>query len=642
MVGCVAGTPIKCDDSISCTADFCDTKTDACAHVKQDTACDNAVFCDGVEKCDPPNGDAKTGCTTGTPVDCNDKVACTSDSCDEAQAQCVHTAVNAACDDGVFCDGLELCDPQLGCQATGPVNCDDGLSCTADACDEAQKMCTHAPNDAACSDGLNCNGQEKCDPNGQGPSGCKAGTPIPCGSDGIACTVDACDEASSSCKHTPDNSLCPSNQFCVVGQNGCTAGTPCSNGAQCQDGNLCNGVETCTNGICHPGTAVNCDDGIYCTTDSCNPATGACTNAPNNAFCDDGKACNGVETCDPTQDCVPGTPIQCADSVACTFDVCDEQTGACSHVPNNGFCDDGKLCNGQETCTPSGCQPAAAPYVCPSDGIKCTTEVCDSVSNSCKSIPDNSVCGCGQTCDAATGCGNHCVVATCQGKVYQCGDCIDNDGDCKIDSQDPDCLGPCSNNESGFYGNIPGQNNSPCKQDCYFDGDTGAGNDDCYWSHKCDPHEQAPNYAPESSQCAYNINASIPGTPENCSQLMTSQSNLCHSYCGPLTPNGCDCFGCCAIPGAPTPVWIGSQVNNAGSCTLNTLNDPTKCKPCEQVTACLNPCDTCELCVGKTTLPPQCAQQSCPTGSQACDAPGQPPCPAGSSCITGCCQNNPQ
>ena len=48
-----------------------------------------------------------------------------------------------------------------------------------------------------------------------------------------------------------------------------------------------------------------------------------------------------------------------------------------------------------------------------------------------------------------------CFIAPCQGKVYQCGDCQDNDKDGVVDSQDPDCLGACQNNEAGFNGNIP-------------------------------------------------------------------------------------------------------------------------------------------------------------------------------------------
>src|SRR5213075_1031598 len=152
------------------------------------------------------------------------------------------------------------------------------------------------------------------------------------------------------------------------------------------------------------------------------------------------------------------------------------------------------------------------------------------------------------------GCGNFCKITTCQGKLYQCGDCIDNDNDCVTDptninsgidtGSDLDCFGPCSNNESGLAGEIPGQNNAPCKSDCYFDQDTGAGNDDCYWSHTCDPFSIAPGYPPEGDdKCDYNPNVSIPGSHQSCSQALASQSAGCTDYCGPLVPNGCDCFG---------------------------------------------------------------------------------------------------
>src|SRR5262249_30843808 len=161
--------------------------------------------------------------------------------------------------------------------------------------------------------------------------------------------------------------------------------------------------------------------------------------------------------------------------------------------------------------------PAAQPFKCPDDGIACTTEVCDAALNKCVSIPDDNLCACGQTCvPAKGGCGNFCQIKTCQGKVYQCGDCLDNDGDCRIDDSDTQCLGPCDNTEDSLYGGIPGQNNSPCKSDCYFDQDTGSGNDDCYWSHKCDPLEVPPDYPPEGSKCAYDPNANIPGYGGTC------------------------------------------------------------------------------------------------------------------------------
>jgi hypothetical protein len=638
---CAPGAPASCDDGIACTDDFCDLASDGCKHVTDDVACADGLYCNGAEHCDPLNGAALTGCTAGTPVGCDDGLGCTVDTCSDAAAACVHTPSNALCDDGIFCDGAEVCSPLAGCLPGQVIVCDDGLSCTLDACSEALAQCVFSPVDAACNDGLFCDGVETCDPAGPAPSGCKAGAPVPCASDGLACTVDACSEAVHACSHVADNALCPAGQSCVLQQGGCTPFQPCSTSAQCQDSDLCDGVEACVNGVCHPGTPVDCDDGVACTLDSCNPASGLCLHPASDAACSDGIACDGIETCNAQTGCVAGVPVGCDDGVGCTIDQCLEPSGACAHTPSNALCSDGNTCNGFEQCSPSGCQPGA-PIVCPDDGIACTTASCDPVLNACTTVTHNDLCPCAQSCKVGVGCGNFCQVKTCQGKVYQCGDCLDNDGDCKIDSNDDQCLGPCDNTEGSFYGGIPGQNNSPCKSDCYFDADTGSGNDDCYWSHKCDPHEASPTYSPEGSQCAYSAGANIPGYNGSCASAFATQSAQCTSYCGPLTPNGCDCFGCCAIPGAPTPVWLGSEnPAGVGSCTSATLNDPTKCKPCTQVAACLNPCDTCEICVGKPTLPPGCTGPVCPPGVQACGPGIVLACPDNASCITGCCYPNP-
>ncbi|HZF52777.1 MAG TPA: hypothetical protein VE093_29175 [Polyangiaceae bacterium] len=643
LFGCLSSNPLSCDDGVACTSDFCDLAADACAHVNDDTACQNGMFCDGVEKCDPANGAPQTGCVPGQAVNCGDNIACTQDACNEATDACDHTPNNAACGDGVHCDGAEVCVVGVGCQDGPPVVCDDNRSCTQDMCSEAVQGCVFAPNDAACNNNLDCDGVEVCDPAAPGPTGCAAGIPIPCPSDNVACTVDACNESTNACEHTPTNSLCAAGQFCIPGQgnSGCTPAPPCATAADCDDGNACNGVETC-NGVCQPGQPVNCDDNVGCTDDSCNPATGACSYVPTDSFCSDGLACNGNEVCNAQQGCLPGVAVNCGDGVACTADSCQEPSGSCTHTKLNFLCSDNSVCNGVETCTDSGCMPGQ-PFLCPDDGIACTTSVCDPVANACVTTTNDSVCPCGQTCNPAQGgCGSFCQVSTCQGKTYTCGDCIDNDGDCSIDSADTQCLGPCDNTENSFYGGISGQNNSPCKSDCYFDQDTGSGNDDCFWSHKCDPLEVAPNYPPEGSQCAYSPSSNIPGYNGTCATAFSTQSAQCLSYCGPLTPNGCDCFGCCVIPGAPTTVWLGSEnPAGTGSCNINTVNDPTKCKPCTQVQACLNSCENCEVCIGKPTLPPECTQQQCPAGKTPCGLPGQAPCPFGNTCITGCCVPNP-
>ena len=63
-------------------------------------------------------------------------------------------------DDGLFCNGLETCDAQVGCQIIPPPNCDDGVACTADSCDEGANGCAHAFNHTACDDGDECTSDE--------------------------------------------------------------------------------------------------------------------------------------------------------------------------------------------------------------------------------------------------------------------------------------------------------------------------------------------------------------------------------------------------------------------------------------------------------------------------------------------------
>jgi hypothetical protein len=276
-----------------------------------------------------------------------------------------------------------------------------------------------------------------------------------------------------------------------------------------------------------------------------------------------------------------------------------------------------------------------------------------------------------------------CVPLTCQGKIYQCGDCIDNDGDGKIDMDDPDCLGPCHNAEDTFYGSIPGQAGPACTIDCYFDQDSGAGNDKCCWDHRCDPLSVAPLYPPEGpgNKCEYMGPAKTATYKPSCSQKTCDQlydkakggqDPICENFCGPLTPNGCDCFGCCELPAHSGKfVWLGSEdTSGKGSCDLASVSDPTKCQPCTPVPSCLNTCEKCELCLGKTELPAECfppppdagvggssgtggtggtggtstggssgscGGQICPPGAQPCGLSCQPPCPNGFFCNTGCC-----
>lgn len=181
-----------------------------------------------------------------------------------------------------------------------------------------------------------------------------------------------------------------------------------------------------------------------------------------------------------------------------------------------------------------------------------------------------------------------CVVTRCEGKVYACGDCQDNDGDQQIDRLDPECLGACDDTEDSYFSAILGKSDGSCKLDCYFDGDNGAGNDDCHWSHRCDPLSLPPSYMPSGdSQCGYDPVASIPGTAQSCDALAAAQSETCVQTCLAATPAGCDCFGCCELPlGSNRWVWLGSTLDGVGSCDATALDDASRCHACTPVKSC--------------------------------------------------------
>ena len=62
-------------------------------------------------------------------------------------------------------------------------------------------------------------------------------------------------------------------------------------------------------------------------------------------------------------------------------------------------------------------------------------------------------------------------------------------------------------------------------------------------------------------------------------------------------------------------------------------------------TAAMTPCGHCDYCIGKETLPADCATDggtpyNCPTGYIACGQYGIDPtmCPTDTTCVTGCCR----
>ena len=191
--------------------------------------CDDGAYCNGAEVCNAGS------CEAGTAPTCDDGVSCTVDSCNESTDSCDFTTDDSACDNGLFCDGSETCDAVLGCQAGSAPNCDDGVGCTVDSCNEGTDSCDNSPNDGICSNGLFCDGTETCD----AVLGCQGGTD--------PCLGGACDEAGDVCLE-------------------------CSIDADCDDGLFCNGAETCFGGSCQSGSDP-------CPGQTCNEGTDSCESA---------------------------------------------------------------------------------------------------------------------------------------------------------------------------------------------------------------------------------------------------------------------------------------------------------------------------------------------------------------------------
>ena len=100
----------------------------------------------------PTSADAGVAGEWGGPCvddgECDDGLDCTTDVCDERLSRCHFVAKDSACDDSIYCNGQEACVPALGCRPGEPVACSDGTACTIDSCDESTQTCHHVPRDA--------------------------------------------------------------------------------------------------------------------------------------------------------------------------------------------------------------------------------------------------------------------------------------------------------------------------------------------------------------------------------------------------------------------------------------------------------------------------------------------------------------
>jgi hypothetical protein len=212
-------------------------------------------------------------------LDCDDTVPCTLDICEDGI--CVFIPDDTIeLDDGLYCNGFEgHCQNGTVVGTVPPPNCDDGVECTSDGCDDGLGACVHEVAAGFCYIGL------------------------VCFADGAANPTESCQLCLSEVEAT-DWSAVPD-------------GTACPNGV------FCDGVEACVSGVCQPGSPPDCDDDVSCTSDSCDPTADSCRHDPQDHLCDDGEFCNGLETCNPLAGCQAGED-PCPPGY-----VCDEQSDTC-------------------------------------------------------------------------------------------------------------------------------------------------------------------------------------------------------------------------------------------------------------------------------------------------------------------------
>ncbi len=347
-------TPTSCDDGHTCTDDFCGPA--GCEHFAVHSRCDD-----------------------GQP--------CTDDRCAGATGDgCTHTNNTVACDDGLFCNGLDQC-------ASGTCSSHPSAPCMAPlTCDETMDVC------------LGCTGTSGCPAPTFGPwSGCtyaalcatsgtqsratqtftcmsgmcvaSSGTEVTaCGTrstDGLTCMSSSCEspgacQYGSTCDTTGSAPRTCHDYACMSGFCADTfysSSSPCSrttDGLGCDDGNACTGPDTCSMSMCTgptscdagPGDAgtTRCDDGFDCTVDVF--FGGGCMFMPDDLFCDDGLSCS-TDQCDPL---APGhLPSGCVHSyLVCMPDAgSPPDSGAAACIMNPGLCDDA------DPCTVDACMPAA-------------------------------------------------------------------------------------------------------------------------------------------------------------------------------------------------------------------------------------------------------------------------------------------
>ena len=624
--GVCTGKTIDCDDQNPCTSDSCDTKL-GCQHENAAIPCDDGNACTLGDTC------IDGSCVVGKKKDCNDQNACTADGCNSVSGACGHAPLTGnLCTDANFCTEGDTCTD--GVCAGKVVDCDDKNACTTDSC-APTSGCDHATFDGVCEDGNFCTVGDTCI-----DSVCISGSSKNC-NDQNACTGDSCDVTTGNCVNKPLNgAVCNDGNFCTLSdactdtvcsgtlvncddQNPCTSDscdpksgcTHTSIVGACEDGSFCTLNDVCVNDVCVPGSAKNCDDNNACTADNCDAKTGSCIHNNLTSPCSDGNACTAGDTC-AGGSCL-GVTANCDDSNLCTDDSCDPKIG-CLHAGNSKPCDDSNACTTGDVCVTffsiSGCAGNAinATVVC-DDSNTCTTDTC-TPSTGCTWTPKSgAICDDYNPCTQDDTCNANAV---CVSGQNVCG-CM-SDGDC-IQSGNL-CTGAlyCDKAAAPYYCKIDPKTVVKCD----------ASQDGQCKSTACEPGSGKCVTSNLTDSKACDADSSVCTIADACqSGSCTPGTTLPCDDSNPCTTDACDPKNAC------------THSNNAGTCSDGnacTVNDTCAgggCisgaqKTCNDGSTCTT--DSCDTVGGDCVFDPTF------WNGKDCDADGSV-CTPGDKCAAGVC-----
>ncbi len=522
----LAGEDVKGDcEADGCRPGDCDG-FGACAIVTPGTDCGTCQSCDEFGAC-ADDLDQHTDC--GFCQRCAAGGGC--------EDQPAGSDLKGECADTTYCNGLETCDGDGGCQAgTNP--------CPSLPCNEAEGSCTCTVN-ADCPLCQRCNSGGLCVDQNAGDD-----LKDECAAD--LCRTGSCD-GDGACDNLDSGTDCGTCRCCNA-NGGCVANS--SDHADCP---LC---EKCVAGACQDQTSSEdlkneCSPDPGCGTGNCNNA-GACAFATNNTDCGTCRRCNANGACltnssdhadcPVCEKCVTGAcqdqtssedlKNDCTPDTGCGTGTCDG-TGACDYEDSGQDCGVCRRCNTTGACVANSVDHADC-SLC----FKCVSGSCgrqtssEDLKNECD--PD---AGCGSgNCDGGGDCdyedsGTDCGICQSCNATGDCGANSTDHTDCPLCQK---CVsGACQNQTSS----------EDLKNQC--SPDVGCGSGDCDGGGDCD-------YEDSGTAC---------GTCRRCSDDGQCDDDLTrHGDCGSCEQ--CVAGGACddQPPGSDLKNNCDPDVCNTGSC----------------------------------------------------------------------------